>query len=69
MSGRNIKVKGHAMVKPDPECPGRWECMCGAWAKVLPPYRPGQTQAQLRRDGHDEHKISVLRSQGKLEEA
>lgn len=66
MTGRNIKVHGHAMRRPDPNKPYRWECYCGAWSGVLP--HEDKSAAQLRRDGHDEHKMLVLRKRGDWEE-
>jgi hypothetical protein len=64
--GKNIKVPGHAMRRPNPDNPYRAECYCGAWARVIP--ERGKTAPQLRKDWHDSHKIEVLRKQGKLEE-
>ena len=66
MTGLNLKIPGHAMKRPEPNDPYRWHCYCGAWARVLP--EKGKTAAQLRRNGHDEHKIEVLRKRGELEE-
>jgi hypothetical protein len=68
-------VSGHSLlmpsvakkVKPDLFKPHRAFCSCGAWADVVTvPSAGGRRKAQ--QNWHDEHKIEVLRSQGKLEE-
>jgi len=70
MKGRNIKIKGHSLKRVDPNGPHypyRWECHCGAWGTVFGSTSDKARSAQ-RRDAHDDHKIEVLRSQGKWEE-
>ncbi len=42
-------------------------CSCGAWADIIP-CSSANGQNKARRNWHDQHKIEVLRSQGKLEE-
>lgn len=64
MTARNIRVDGHALKKPDPNNRYRWECHCGASGTAL----GNLTPTEGRRHEHDEHKIAVLRAQGKLEE-
>ncbi len=67
MSGRNIKVPGHALKPRDPNNHYRWECYCGASGTVL--CGPSQAVREHgRRNEHDAHKIEVLRSRGELED-
>lgn len=65
MTGRNIKVHGHALKPADKERPYRWECYCGASGTFLSALG---SPTDSRRKGHDEHKIEVLRNRGELEE-
>lgn len=67
MTGRNIKVPGHALKPSDPTNRYKWECYCGAWGTVIAGLRP-KSREQARRNEHDAHKYEVLRAQGKLEE-
>ena len=66
MTGRNIKIKGHALRKYDRDHPYKWWCYCGAWGEIFP--KTGQTLREATRDGHDEHKENVLRKRGEWEE-
>ncbi len=67
MSGRNIKVIGHALKPSNPMNRSRWECYCGANGVVLTCFKPASRE-RARRQEHDAHKIEVLRRQGKLED-
>jgi hypothetical protein len=68
-------VSGHSLLNPQivkdlmPGVykPHRAVCSCGAWSDVIA--MPNATaRAKAQRNWHDEHKIEVLRKQGKLEE-
>jgi len=67
MSGLNIKVPGHALKPSDPTNRYKWECYCGAWGTVLGGLSV-KGREHGRRNEHDQHKINVLRRQGKWEE-
>lgn len=67
MKGRNIKVIGHALKPSNPNNRYRWECYCGANGSILCGIT-AKGRENSRRNEHDNHKIEVLRSQGKLEE-
>ena len=68
MKGRNIHVKGHALVKVDKNDSRKAACSCGAWERSYTFLSPAW-RTIWRRTWHDEHKIEVLRAQGKLEDA
>ena len=67
MTGRNIKVPGHALKPADPTDRYKWECYCGASGRTLGGLT-ATAREHGRRNEHDEHKINVLRSRGELEE-
>lgn len=62
----SVKIKGHALKPVNPRNIYRWECYCGAWGTCMPmPTAMGRANA--RRNEHNEHKVNVLREQGKWE--
>lgn len=67
MTGRNIKVPGHALKPMDSKHPYKWECYCGASGNILAGLT-ATAREHGRRNEHDDHKIEVLRSRGELEE-
>lgn len=63
----SIKIHGHRLLDATADKPYFAQCSCGASAPVIAtPTSFGRRNA--RRNWHDEHKIAVLRSEGKLEE-
>jgi hypothetical protein len=67
MTGRNIKVPGHALKPLDPNNRYRWECYCGASGTILAGLT-ATAREHGRRNEHDEHKIEVLRSRGEWDD-
>ena len=67
MTGRNIKVIGHALKPVDPNNRYRWECYCGASGSIL--CGPSAAMRERgRRIEHDNHKKNILRKRGEWEE-
>lgn len=65
MSGRNIRIPGHALKPTDPLHRYRAECYCGAWSNVIAGIS-NEGRLKAIRMWHDEHKVAVLRSRGEL---
>jgi len=62
-----MKIRGHALQPASPNNPYQWQCSCGAHGFILAGVSAG-SRARARRNEHDEHKVEVLRAQGKLED-
>ena len=62
-----LKVHGHALKPMDTAKPYQWECNCGANGAILAGPSAGARE-RGRKMEHDDHKIEVLRRQGKLED-